>query len=130
MKREESNTQINCVTWFRLQYPQYRKVLFSVPNGGMRPRKTKTLRDGRVISYSPEGQKLKEEGQTEGVSDLILLISRKGFGALCLEMKRQKGGKQSPEQKEWQEAAEAAGNRYVVCKTIEEFIRTINWYLS
>lgn len=32
----ESHIQRNCLTWFRLQYPELRLVLFAIPNGGAR----------------------------------------------------------------------------------------------
>ena len=32
-------------------------------------------------------------------------------------------------QKEWQKAAETAGNKYVIVRSIEDFIREINTYL-
>ena len=54
------------------------------------------------------GARLKEEGATSGVSDLILLKSNRFYGGLCIEMKKP-GGRQSPAQKEWQKDAEANG---------------------
>ena len=62
-----------CVSWFRLQYPDIGKLLFAVPNGGAR---------GRT-----EAAIMKAEGVTAGVTDLILLLGRGGFNALCIEMK-------------------------------------------
>lgn len=62
-----------CVGWFRLQYPAVGKLLFAVPNGGARSR--------------TEAAIMKAEGVTAGVTDLILLLGRGGFNALCIEMK-------------------------------------------
>ncbi|MFS0489906.1 VRR-NUC domain-containing protein [Leadbetterella byssophila] len=128
MYSEESEIQIACVAWFNYQYPQLSQVLIHVPNGRTRPKKTKRLRDGRVIQYSPEGKKLKQEGLRKGTADLLLLTPRQGYGALCIEMKKP-GGVQSPSQKEWQRLAEKNGNKYVVCRSLEEFMQVIRDYL-
>ena len=110
----ESRTQIACVTWFRYQFPKYAKLLIAVPNGGNR---------------NLEAKILKAEGVTAGVSDLLLLVPKKGYGCLCIEMKTEKGW-QSDEQKEWQARNEAYGNKYVICRNIDEFIKLIEWYLT
>ena len=34
--KEEERLQVSCVNWFDYQYPQYRQLLFAVPNGGSR----------------------------------------------------------------------------------------------
>lgn len=112
---EESRLQSSCVLWFRTQYRRYANLLFSVPNGAKRSRR--------------QGARYKAEGMVAGVSDLILLIPRGCYGSLCIEMK-QKGNYQQKNQKEWQALAESVGNKYVVCKTIEEFMRAVNSYMS
>jgi hypothetical protein len=115
MKHLESKMQINCVRWFRLQYPQYAKLLFSVPNGGARK--------------ESEAKILKAEGATPGVADLVLLVGNKTHHSLCLELKTEKG-KQSPSQKEWQATAEQNGNKYVIVRSIYEFISEVKKYLA
>lgn len=87
-KNDEHRIQSACVRWFRLKYPKLKNVLFAVPYGGRRDAIT--------------GARLKEEGATSGVSDLILLKSNRFYGGLCIEMKKP-GGRQSPAQKEWRE---------------------------
>lgn len=115
MRHIESRTQIACVKWFDYAYPQYSTLLFCVPNGGARnPR---------------EASIMKAEGIRRGVADLILLVARDGYGALCLETKTETG-KQSPEQKEWQKQAEKAGNKYVIFRSVDEFIDIVTDYLS
>ena len=111
---EEHHIQVGCVRWFRLQYPQYADLLFAIPNGGFRGKAT--------------AAKLKAEGVVAGVADLCLAVPKGGYGALYIEMK-QKGNYQQPNQKRWQKICESVGNRYVVCKTIEEFMSEINGYL-
>lgn len=129
-RHEESRLQESCVTWFRLQYPKLALLLFAVPNGGSRTRRT-IVRAGRVITYSPEIQQMKKEGLTPGVSDLILLKPSNGYASLCIEMKTtEKGSVQRESQKVWQQAAESAGNKYVVCRTLEEFMAVVKEYLT
>lgn len=112
---EEHQTQVACVNWFRLKYPKLRNVLFAIPNGGRRDKKT--------------GTTLKEEGVVAGVADLILLKRNQRYGALCVEMKT-KSGSQSETQKKWQKEVEATGNKYVVCRSLDEFMKEITDYLN
>lgn len=115
MIHKESSLQINCVTWFRLQYPNLATLLFSVPNGGLRRR--------------TEARIMKAEGMTAGVSDLILLVASKGYHSLCIEMKYG-NGRQTEYQKMWQQKAEEQGNKYIICRSVEEFIRSVSEYLN
>ncbi|MCD8029696.1 MAG: VRR-NUC domain-containing protein [Bacteroides sp.] len=115
MKQEESKLQQACVNWFRYQYPHYGKILIAVPNGGRRDAVT--------------GAKLKKEGAISGVADLLLLVPNRFYGHLAIEMKTSKGC-QSPQQKEWQKEMENAGNKSVVCRSLEDFRESINEYLS
>jgi len=112
---DEHKIQVACVNWFRLQHPKLRNILFAIPNGGRRDAVT--------------GGKLKDEGVTSGVADLILLKSNRFYGALCIEMKRPEGY-QRPSQKAWQKDAEANGAKYVVCKSLEEFMKVVTDYLN
>lgn len=116
-RHQESTLQKTCVAWFRAQYPDHALMLFAVPNGGGRSR--------------IEAGIMKAEGVTAGVADLILLEARGGYGALCIEMKtRDKSSKQRPSQKAWQEAAERAGNRYVVIRSFEAFRAVVTDYMG
>lgn len=126
MRHAESEIQQGCVTWFRLQHPKLAKLLFAVPNGGGR--------------NALEASIMKGEGVTAGVADMLLLVPRRGYHGLCIEMKRQWYGMgkkglilkktyQEPEQKEWQSLVEAQGYRYEVIRSLEEFIELINSYL-
>lgn len=112
---EEHRIQSACVRWFRLQYPDMRHNLFSVPNGGKRDAVT--------------GAKLKEEGALAGVADLILLKSNRFYGALLIELKTPKG-RQSDTQKEWEQKITADGYKYVVVRSLEDFRREIKQYIS
>ena len=114
MRHDESNLQIACVRWFRLQYPSIAPLLFSVPNGGRRDAVT-----GAII---------KAEGAVAGVSDLLLLLPSKNYHGLCIEMKT-KTGKQSDAQKVWQKAGEEAGYKYVVVRDRGNFVFEVDLYL-
>lgn len=111
----EHRLQCACVRWFRLAYPQHHHNLFAVPNGGYRTPST--------------AAKIKAEGALPGVSDLILLIARGGYHGLLIEMKTDKG-RQSEAQREWQRLIEADGYKYVVVRSIEEFIKVVEAYLN
>lgn len=113
MKQIEHHLQVNCATWFRLQYP--RLVLFAIPNGGARS----------VIT----GAMLKAEGVMAGVADLFLMFPVKQFHGLFIEMKTDKG-RQSESQKEFQTLAESNGYKYVVCRSFEDFKNEILTYLK
>lgn len=126
----ESRLQESCVTWFRLQYPKLALLLFAVPNGGKRTHRT-VVRNGKVYTYSPEAMQMRKEGVTAGVADLILLKPSSGYASLCIEMKTtDKASRQRESQKVWQKAAEGAGNKYVVCRTLEDFMATVKEYLT
>lgn len=114
-KHIESGIQKACVRWFRIQYCQYAKLLFAVPNGGLR--------------NAIEAAIMQDEGVVPGVSDLILLISRNGYTSLCIEMKRA-DGKQTKFQKEWQLLVEKNGSKYVICRCFDDFFKTVNEYLK
>lgn len=111
----EHKLQCQLVKWFRLQYPHLKHALFSVPNGGKRDKVT--------------AAKMKEEGQLSGVSDLILLVNNGQYGALLIEVKT-KDGCQSDNQKEWQRAIEKGGYKYVIVRSLEEFMDVIKEYID
>lgn len=113
----ESPIQIACVKWFRLQYPTLRGVFFSIPNGGKRNAVTAKI--------------LAAEGTLAGVSDLMLLTPRQGYHGLCIEMKAEtKGSKQSEAQKAFQHSVQAQGYKYVICRSLDEFIKEIEGYVG
>ena len=112
--QEEHNLQCACVKWFAYQHPELQGLLFAVPNGSYRNKAT--------------AGKLKAEGVVPGVADLILLVPRNQYHGLCIEMKTEKG-RQSPEQKAWQEKADANGYRYIIIRSLELFINSVENYL-
>lgn len=114
MRHEESNLQIHCVRWFGYAHPKYRGLLCAIPNGGARDQIT--------------GAILKAEGVVAGVADLILFVPNGSHPYLCIEMKTPKG-RQSDAQKKWQKAVESVGAKYVICRSLDEFISQVNDYL-
>ena len=112
---EEHRIQCACVRWFNVQYPKHHGRLFAVPNGGRRDATT--------------AAKLKAEGVVPGVADLVLLMSNRDYGALLIEMKTPKG-RQSDSQKKWEKTVCAdAEYKYVVCRSLDDFIREVDSYL-
>lgn len=114
-RQDESSLQRCCVAWFRLQYPKLATLLFAVPNGGSR--------------NAIEAARMKGEGVTAGVADLLLLIPSQGYHGLAIEMKVGRN-RQTDKQLAWQGAVEAQGFRYVVCRSFEAFVETIKTHLQ
>lgn len=111
----ERQIQIECVSWFRMRYPEASGVFFAVPNGSARNAWT--------------AKNLKDEGVLSGVADLLLLLPRHGYAGLCIEMKKP-GGKLQPSQKAFKAAVELFKYKYVVCYSVEEFKRLVEDYLE
>jgi len=71
-----------------------------------------------------------KQGKKNGVADIICLIPMGEWHGLVIEMKRQKGGKVSQDQKDWLAAAEDAGYYCVVANGAGEAIDCLNFYLG
>ncbi len=82
------------------------KLLFSVPNEGVRDRKSRS----RMLC----------EGMVAGVPDLCLAIPCNGWHGLYIEMKRVKGSKVTEEQKEMICLLKSQGYRVEICKGFDE----------
>lgn len=113
MKHEESATQRACVEWFRMQYPKLALNLIAIPNGGSRRR--------------VEAAIMKAEGVTAGAADLALFVPSTDAHALFIEMKSATG-RQRDSQKAWQQAVEAQGYAYRICRSADEFVDIIRHY--
>ena len=111
----EHRIQSSFVRWFRVVHPQLASLLIAVPNAAKR--------SARMGAY------MKEEGMVAGAADLLLLVSRHGYGSLAIETKTPKGRQQST-QKEWQQSFCQAGNKYVICRSLEDFMKEIKEYLQ
>lgn len=80
--------------------------IFHIPNGGH-----------RAISVA---KKMKDEGVCSGVPDLYAPQWR-----LWIEMKRQKGGRLLPDQKDWIEYLEGIGDTVIVAKGATDASRQV-----
>lgn len=111
----ESRMQQGCVRWFRLQYPAYARLLYSIPNGGKRDPAT--------------GAILKAEGALAGAADLFLSVPNRLHHGFYIEMKGPKG-RQRESQKRFQQEVEKQGYKYALCHSLEEFIGLAREYLN
>ena len=114
-RHDEEQLQVACVRWFRLQYPKLSALFYHIPNEGKR-----TIQ---------AGARAKAAGIVSGAPDLKLDVARHGYSTMDIELKT-KTGKQSPNQKEWQNVAESNGHLYVVCRSLEEVMAKVNEYLK
>ena len=106
--------QVTLITWYRRTYKN--ELLIAIPNGGKRHIKT-------AIS-------MKQEGTSKGFPDLFLPVPNSKFHGLFIEMKRQKGGTVSKEQKVWLEYLNFVGYQAVICKGFLEAKEIIECYLN
>ena len=113
MRHIESQLQKNCLTWFKLQFPSH--VIHSIPNGGRR---------GKI-----EAAIMKAEGVLAGCADLFVMASSGFYNGLYIEMKTEKG-RQTNSQKWFEKKATDFGYKYAVCRSFDEFKKTIEEYLK
>lgn len=137
MKYDEQKLQMQCVAWFRAQYPQYAMLLTHPINEG-----------GRNTSRT--GCMHKAEGTQAGVPDLLFfmpvyeaplgfgdgddrkIIPDLGYGmkhGLGIEFKTKNGG-QSQTQKDFQKIFESAGYSYSLVRSFEQFKREISLWIA
>jgi hypothetical protein len=104
--------QVQFIQWFRQAYPQF--FIFAIPNG-----------EYRAMTVA---KRLKAEGVVSGVPDLLALLPN--AGALFIEMKRQKGGTLSANQKEVIERIKSLGFDVLVCKGALDAKNQIEGYMN
>ena len=117
----ERKLQTACVTWFRFQFPKFRYLLFSIPNGAQLY--------GNKTERAKQWRALEAEGATPGAADLFLSIPSGDFPGLYIEMKTPKGT-QSAKQKAFEQAVIEQGYGYAIPRTFEAFQKTILSYLN
>tara|TARA_R110000744_G_scaffold130278_1_gene237924 strand:+ start:78 stop:446 length:369 start_codon:yes stop_codon:yes gene_type:complete len=105
--KTEHEEQRDLIQWFRQTFDSVR--IFAIPNGGQRSRTT--------------GAKLKAEGVSAGVPDLYIPAWQ-----VWIEMKREKGGRVSPVQKDWIDYLEGIENIVLVCQGFENAKEKINLF--
>jgi len=102
MEMTEDKLQSECYQWFHIAYPELRGLLCYNLNNSR----------NKIRAMMDKGM-----GLQKGRSDLVFYYSGRAY---MIEMKTE-NGKQTPEQKKWQEIVEKNGFEYTICKTIEQF---------
>jgi len=106
----EHDEQVGFVIWFRSRFPGV--LILAVPNGGKR--------------HPATARKLKAEGVVPGVPDLFV-----PEWSLWVEMKRAKGGRLSPDQREVIAYLESIGHSVIVGHGAEDASRQlIEWRMQ
>jgi hypothetical protein len=98
----ESRLQQSCYIFFHNTYPHLRGLFFKIKNEGT----------NRIT-----GARDKATGLIAGVADFCLLLNGT---AIFIEFKTEQG-KQSPIQRNWEQTVEAAGYKYYIIRTLNEF---------
>lgn len=101
---DESAEQVAFLQWFEAQFPGVR--IFHIPNGGRR--------------HIGTARKMKREGVRSGVPDLYI----PAWG-LWVEMKRQKGGALSKDQRDWIDYLTGLGQPVIVGKGWQDAMRQV-----
>ena len=124
--QREGSLQIECVKWFRLQYPAFAPLLFHPKN------ETDGTR-GKKIAINAAA------GVVPGVPDLILALPSfvKFAGGkldfihgLGIEQKYGYTNQQTAHQKRFQQYWEAASYMYNLCRSFDDFRKVISNYMS
>lgn len=105
------------------RHPELR-WLYAIPNFSGRL--------GRVppVAAIRQAQRLNAEGRRAGYPDVGLDVARGGYHGLRIELKRQKGGSVSQEQRMWHDWLTAQGYRVVVANGAEAAWSAITEYLA
>lgn len=111
----EHQLQCSEVVYFRAQWPKLARLFFAVPNGQKRT--------------EVQTAWLHSEGMVNGVADMILLLPSRGYNCLCIENKT-RTGRQSPDQRLFQQDIEAHGGKYVIVRSMDDFIKVIKDYME
>lgn len=112
---QEQEALFNWCQYMQGRFPELR-LLLHIPNGGSR--------------HPAEAHNLRKQGVKAGVPDLMLPVARGGFHGLFIEMKREKGGRISDDQRAWIDKLKAQGYMAVVCKGEKAAERTLEDYLG
>lgn len=118
INRTENGEQQAVLEWCELnsgRYPEL-KLLYHIPNEGKRSKSNGAL--------------LKSIGLKKGVPDMCLPVSRGGFHALYIELKKDKNAKTSAEQLEWYRELNAVGNLCFIAYGADDAIRILKSYVS
>ena len=103
---KEFKLQAQCFQHHWNNYPEERGLLFTVNNNS---------------SSKYDGSVMKAMGIVAGVSDMVFLHPS---GPVLLEFKTEVG-RQTDKQKWWQSVVEAAGFRYRIIRSFDEFLKIL-----
>ena len=106
-KLSEFKLQSQCFLYHWNNYPKERGRLFTVNNNS----------DNKIRAVINQSM-----GVVPGVADMMYLSDT---GLIAIELKTITG-RQSEVQKRWQETIEAAGYRYYIIRSFEQFKETLN----
>lgn len=112
----EQDLQIRCVKWFRITYPAFAFLMFHPKNEEAGGRLRATI--------------AKAEGVQAGVADLMLLVPTQDYAYLAIEMKDKKTGRVGKNQKLFKRYVEAAGGKYIIIKSFDDFVSEVTKYMD
>ena len=114
----EAKEQRALFEWAAIMESQYPELhfMYHVPNGGRRNAREAAL--------------LKAEGVRAGVPDIVLPAARGCFHGLYIELKRQKSGSLSQDQKDYLGFLQKQGYCAVMCRGWKQAASTILMYLG
>jgi len=114
----EFQEQCGVIKWARLMSTAYPGIglLYSIPNASK--------------SHVRHRANLAKSGLLRGIPDLCLPIPRGNYHSLYIELKRQKGGRASKEQKAIILLLQSYGHKAVICAGADEAIKCIENYLG
>ena len=115
MRHIEDALQKSIVRYWDLRHPRLSLHLVCVPNGGKR--------------NAAEAAKFKQMGVRPGFPDLLLALPNRFYPFMGIELKTARG-RQSEHQKEYQRLFEQMGAKYVLVRSLDEFIRITEDYLK
>ena len=108
MKQDEHKLQVAICKWLDYTQDFY---YYAIPNGGLRH---------RLVAI-----KLKMEGAKAGVADMFWMVSNDNWKGLFIEVKIEKG-RQTPNQKDFEQIALKHGYFYSVVRSIDDCIDLLN----
>lgn len=115
LEAEEQKALFDWAAIMERQHPELH-FMYHVPNGGKRNAK--------------EAAHLKAEGVKAGVPDIVLPAARGCFHGLYIELKRQKSGSLSQDQKDYLDFLQKQGYCAVMCRGWKQAASTILSYLG
>lgn len=111
----EDALQIACKAWFDAAFPERKLLLHHSPN------------EGKLFQKDRDGAKRKAMGVRAGFPDFILLAPTSMYAYLAIELKSPKG-RQTANQKAYEEAVKQSGGRYIIIRSLDDFKKEVrNW---